>query len=210
MADSLPVLCLATRNAHKVSEMASVLAPWFRVVSTKNFPDIPEIEETGNTFLANAELKAIAVSLAIPGNAFSLADDSGIEVDALGGAPGIYSARYGGEPCSDERNNQKVLAEMREKGAVTPQARGAHYRCVLVLAREGKTIASFDGTCSGHLIEEYRGKNGFGYDPLFIPEGYTETFGELSSDIKAQISHRAKALALFIKWLEQRDVASIG
>ncbi len=196
-----PLLVLATRNAHKVKEMASVLAHWFEVKGARDFPHLGDVDETGTTFLENAEIKAVAVSQGILAEAFSLADDSGIELDALNGAPGVYSARYGGLPCDDQRNNEKLLADLRAAGALNPEQRTGRYRCVLVLAKAGKTLASFDGSCEGRLIEEYRGQNGFGYDPLFIPAGYDQTFGELPDAVKAKISHRAKALALFLEWL---------
>src|SRR5471032_305340 len=157
-------LCIATRNTHKAHELASVLAPFWVVKCSADYPEISEdIEETGDTFLANATLKAVATSQAI--SDFALADDSGLEVDALNGAPGVFSARYGGIPSSTEKNNAKLLEELNRVGATTPQQRGGRFRCVLVLAKEGEVLASFDGACEGTIALGSKGTNGFGYDP---------------------------------------------
>jgi XTP/dITP diphosphohydrolase len=196
------ILTLATRNRHKVTELAEQMPPSWKVQSVANIAGLPEIEETGATFLANATLKAEGISRHVPG--LVLADDSGLEVDALSGAPGVYSARYAGQPTSDAKNNEKLLKELDEKGATQPEQRKARFRCVLVVAEQGKTIASFDGTVEGHVAAELSGSHGFGYDPLFIPDGYTESFGSLSSEIKAHISHRAKAMAQFLSWVARR------
>jgi XTP/dITP diphosphohydrolase len=191
-------LCLATRNANKVAEMAGVLEPWWIVKSSADYPELEEIEETGDTFLANATLKAQATSVTIPD--YVLADDSGLECDALDGAPGVFSSRYGGIPSSTEKNNAKLLEELNRVGAVTPQQRAARYRCVLALAREGEIIQTFDGACEGTIAMTAKGTGGFGYDPLFIPQGYARTFGQLGAKTKANLSHRALALKKFIAW----------
>src|ERR1700744_6583520 len=161
-------LCIATRNAHKVEEMAGVLAPYWTVKSSIDYPELEEIEETGGTFLENATLKAQITSATVPD--FVLADDSGLECDALDGAPGVFSARYGGIPSSAERNNAKLLQELERVGAATPQQRNARFRCVLVLAKEGQVVASFEGACEGTIALGPKGTHGFGYDPLFIPQ----------------------------------------
>ena len=192
------ILCLATRNLHKVSEMAPVLAPFWTVKSSADYPEVDEIDETGDTFLSNATLKAETTSALIPD--YVLADDSGLECDALAGAPGVFSARYGGIPSSTEKNNAKLLEELARAGATTPQLRSGRYRCVLVLAREGRLIESFDGTCEGTLALAPKGAGGFGYDPLFIPQGYARTFGQLGEKTKANLSHRAVALKKFLAW----------
>jgi len=194
-------LCIATRNLHKVHEMASVLAPFWTVKSSADYPEMEEIEETGDTFLANATLKAVTTSQAIPD--YVLADDSGLECDALDGAPGVFSARYGGIPSSTEKNNAKLLQELTRVGAVTPQQRAARYRCVLVVAKEGETLASFDGVCEGTITLTAKGTNGFGYDPLFMPQGYARTFGQLTEKTKAGLSHRALALKKFVAWCKE-------
>jgi XTP/dITP diphosphohydrolase len=200
------VLCIATRNAHKVQEMASVLSPFWEVKCAAAYPEISdEIEETGDTFLANATLKAVATSQAI--SDYALADDSGLEVDALNGAPGVFSARYGGIPSSAEKNNAKLLEELARAGATEPEQRGARFRCVLVLAKEGEVLGSFDGACEGAILLAPKGTNGFGYDPLFVPRGYKQTFGQLTEKTKTNLSHRGLALKKFIKWCRENPLA---
>ena len=201
----MPTLCLATRNLNKVEEMAPVLAPKWTVKSTADYPEVEEIDETGDSFLANATLKAVTTSLAVPD--YVLADDSGLECDALNGAPGVFSARYGGVPSSAERNNEKLLQELARVQALTPQLRAGRYRCVLVLARAGEMLASFDGTCEGTIALGPKGTGGFGYDPLFIPQGYARTFGQLGAKTKASLSHRAQALKEFLAWCKQNKPA---
>jgi XTP/dITP diphosphohydrolase len=191
-------LCLATRNAHKVAEMAEVLAPYWTVKSSADYPDLEEIEETGSTFLENATLKALTTAAGVPD--YVLADDSGLECDALDSAPGVFSARYGGIPSSTEKNNAKLLEELQRVGATTPQQRAGRYRCVLALAKGDELIQTFDGVCEGTLAMSAKGTGGFGYDPLFIPQGYARTFGQLGAKTKANLSHRALALKAFLAW----------
>jgi XTP/dITP diphosphohydrolase len=198
------ILCIATRNTNKVEEMAPMLGALFVVKSAADYPDLEEIEETGDSFLANATLKAVATAAAIPD--YVLADDSGLECDALDGAPGVFSARYGGIPSSGEQNNAKLLQELARVNAVTPQQRAARYRCVLVLARAGEMLASFDGTCEGTISLTAKGTNGFGYDPLFIPQGYARTFGQLGEKTKNNLSHRAQALKQFAVWCRENPL----
>ena len=194
-------LCIATRNTNKAQEMAPVLAPFWEVKCSADYPEmegLDEIAETGDTFLANATLKAVATSQIL--SDYALADDSGLECDALDGAPGVFSARYGGIPSSAEKNMQKLLQELERVGARTPQQRSGRFRCVLVLAKEGEVRASFDGVCSGMIALAPKGTNGFGYDPLFVPEGYARTFGQLTEKTKMNLSHRAQALKKFVEW----------
>ena len=191
-------LCLATRNQHKVAEMAEVLAPFWTVKSSADYPELEEIDETGGTFLENATLKAQTTSGTVPD--YVLADDSGLECDALDGAPGVFSARYGGIPSSTEKNNAKLLEELTRVGAETPQQRAGRYRCVLALAKGGEIIQTFDGACEGTIATSAKGTGGFGYDPLFIPQGYARTFGQLGAKTKANLSHRALALKAFVAW----------
>ena len=201
------ILCIATRNAHKVQELAPVLAPYWTVKSSADYPEMEQLEEiaeTGDTFLANATLKAVTTSQVVPDHV--LADDSGLECDALNGAPGVFSARYGGIPSSTERNNCRLLEELERAGAVTPQQRAARFRCVLVLAKAGEVIASFDGKCEGTFGLGAKGTNGFGYDPLFVPQGYTRTFGQLSEKTKMTLSHRGLALQQFLAWCKANPV----
>jgi XTP/dITP diphosphohydrolase len=197
----MKTLCLATRNDHKVQELGPVLSPYWTVRSSADYPEMAELDdiaETGDTFHANATLKAIATSQVVPD--YVLADDSGLECDALNGAPGVFSARYGGIPSSSERNNAKLLEELERAAATTPQLRAARFRCVLVLAREGQVVASFEGKCEGTIGLEPKGTHGFGYDPLFVPQGYTRTFGQLSEKTKMTLSHRGQALKRFLEW----------
>lgn len=196
--NELMPLFLATRNRHKTNEIQTMLGKGVVVRDATEVPELPEIEETGTTFEANARLKAEGISLHLPG--LILADDSGLEVDALGGKPGIYSARYAGPGCSDLQNTELVLEKMR---GVAPEQRAARFRCVLAVARDGKTIATFDGTVEGMLTTEITGGGGFGYDPIFIPEGYEKSFGELPSELKNSMSHRGRALEQFRVWWEK-------
>jgi len=197
-------LCLATRNENKVSEMNTVLETLWLVKSSADYPELEEIEETGGTFLDNATLKAQITSATV--RDYVLADDSGLECDALDGAPGVFSARYGGIPSSNERNNAKLLEELTRVGAVTPQQRAARYRCVLALAKGGEILQTFDGVCEGTIAMGPKGTGGFGYDPLFIPQGYARTFGQLGAKTKANLSHRALALKKFIEWCKANPV----
>ena len=166
----------------------------YEVLDATDFPECPEIEETGTTFLENARLKAEGVSRLVEG--WVLSDDSGLEVDALGGAPGVWSSSFGGEEGNHPRNNARLIAEMAGKSE-----RGARFRCTMVLARDGVEVAHFSGTVEGWIIDEPRGAKGFGYDPLFIPTGYAATFSELGEEVKNSLSHRSRALAQVVEYL---------
>lgn len=196
----MPALILATRNAHKTVEIRAILAPAGWMVSDLSaHPDWPEVEEIGATFADNAALKALAASARLPG-AVVLADDSGLEVDALGGAPGVFSARYAGPGADDAANRRKLLAELTRLGVSEPRT-AARFRCHITLARDGVRLGGFDGTVEGTLVPAERGTGGFGYDPLFVPEGFTETFGELPAGVKNRFSHRARALEQAMNFL---------
>ena len=182
-------LVLATRNAHKTREFAQMLGAEFDVRDLASAPNSAPVEETGFTFAENAILKAITVSKQFP--ELVVADDSGLEVDALGGAPGIYSARYAGERASDAENVAKLLAALARCDAGSHAAR---FRCALALAREGEVLGTFEGVVEGTIVGIPRGSVGFGYDPVFQPAGSTQTFAELSSREKNRISHRARAI----------------
>ena len=199
----MPTLILATRNAHKTAEIAAMLAGRFDVIDLHAVPEAPEVEETGATFAENAALKAAAVSRRLGG--WALADDSGLEVDALGGEPGVRSARYAGELATDSENNAQLLARLAALPPDTP--RTARFRCVLALAQAGELVATFDGAVEGRVIDALHGAGGFGYDPLFVPDGYDATFGVLPPDVKNAISHRSRALAKFQAWLAGRPLA---
>jgi XTP/dITP diphosphohydrolase len=195
-------LLVATRNANKTREIQNILGGQFEVHDLSTNPEIPETIESGKTFAENATLKAVAVSKKHPG--IVIADDSGLEVDALGGAPGIFSARYAGKHPTDKENVAKLLSELAH---VDPprQQRGARFCCVIALARDGKLLNTFDGVVEGGIVDSPRGKQGFGYDPVFVPNGFAETFAELSTDRKNRISHRAKALGKLKQYL--RDLS---
>ena len=184
-------LLLATRNAHKTREFAEILGDEFHVSDLLEAQNIPEIKETGRTFAENAIAKAVNVSRAVVD--LVLGDDSGLEVDALGGAPGILSARYAGENATDLDNIDKLL---RALARTEPDRtlRSARFRCVLALARGGKLLGTFEGLIDGTIVDVARGTNGFGYDPIFVPNGSDQTFAELPAELKNRISHRERAI----------------
>jgi XTP/dITP diphosphohydrolase len=187
-------LYIASKNKGKVKEIQYVLKDTgIKVLSLSDAPEIPDIPETGTTFEENAFIKAKAVYDIL--NAPVLADDSGLEVDYLNGAPGVYSSRYAGENATDEDNCSKLLSVL--SGV---ENRAAGFRCVLVLY-DGTQKKIFNGVCRGTINHAPKGGNGFGYDPLFIPEGFSETFAELGPETKNKISHRGKALARLREYL---------
>lgn len=192
----MKTILLSTRNRHKLEEVAAILGPAYEVLGLDRIPDFPEVEETGATFEANASLKAEAASRHFEG--LVLADDSGLEVDALGGEPGVLSARYAGTHGDDAANNALLLQRLR---AFRGRERSARFRCALAVAQRGETLQTFSGAVEGIIINEPKGSEGFGYDPLFVPEGCCETFGQLPSSIKNGLSHRARALEQLLVWL---------
>lgn len=183
-------LLLATRNVHKTREIQQLLGDSFVVRDLSDRSDVPEIVESGRTFAENAVIKAQAISRI--SDDLVLADDSGLEVDLLDGAPGVLSARYAGEHATDLQNVEKLLRELRGKPGETWTAR---FRCVMALAGTDRSVATVDGVIEGTIVEPPRGRNGFGYDPVFQPIGYGKTFGELDCQTKNQMSHRARAVA---------------
>ncbi len=209
-------LLLATRNAHKVGEIRAILGDGVRYLTLDDFPDAPEVVENADTFAGNATKKAVELakwksevrgpqSEAAEDEAFLvLADDSGLEVDALKGAPGVHSARFAALDCgrpgnsTDAENNAKLLRLLKD---VREEKRTARFHCVIALATVGRLKPEFrnpqlfDGTCEGRIGFAPRGQNGFGYDPLFIPSGFEQTFAELGDEVKNTLSHRSKALA---------------
>ena len=194
---------LASGNEHKLSELRVALERAnlaCEILSANEIGGMPEVDETGQTFEANALLKAEALRGQGPPDAFFLADDSGIEIDHLDGRPGVRSARYAGEGCDDEANNDMVLKEM---AAVPDEERNCRFRCALSLVGEGLE-ESFSGACEGTLLRQRRGTGGFGYDPLFQPDESPRTFAEISADEKAEISHRARALAQLMDFLSKK------
>jgi non-canonical purine NTP pyrophosphatase (RdgB/HAM1 family) len=182
-------LLLATRNSHKTREFAEILGAGFDVYDLADATELPFVEETGLTFEANAILKAVEASRYFQG--LVVADDSGLEVDALDGAPGIYSARYAGEKATDAENIAKLLAELARRD---PGPHAARFRCALALAQGGEVLGTFDGVVEGTIVSVPRGRAGFGYDPVFQPLQSNQTFAELSAAGKNRISHRACAI----------------
>jgi XTP/dITP diphosphohydrolase len=185
-------LLLATRNSHKTREFSEILGEEFEVRDLAAEADTPMIEETGSTFEENAILKAVAISKRFPG--LVVADDSGLEVEALGGAPGVYSARYAGPGAKDGENIARLRSELSQSEQQLPFA--ARFRCALALARGGEVLGTFEGVIEGTIVDRPRGGAGFGYDPIFQPTGFAQTFAELSSAEKNRISHRANAIRL--------------
>jgi non-canonical purine NTP pyrophosphatase (RdgB/HAM1 family) len=187
-------LLLATRNPHKTREFAQLLARDFRVRDLTAELDVPEIVESGTTFEENATLKAVVVSKIFP-DEIVIADDSGLEVNPLDGAPGVFSARYAGENANDRRNVEKLLRELRHA-----RDRSARFCCVIALAKNGELMTTVAGETAGTITKSPRGGNGFGYDPIFVPNGFSETFAELMSETKNKISHRAKAAVALMRY----------
>jgi XTP/dITP diphosphohydrolase len=212
-------LLVATRNAHKTREFEALLGQDFEVSDLSAFPATALPEETGRTFEENARLKASAVSLAAgrvsptggqdrclkDRHLLVLADDSGLEVDTLGGAPGIFSARYAGKNATGKENVKKLLRELERVGAQEISKRTARFRCALALARDGKIVDTYSGIVEGVIVDLPRGSAGFGYDPVFVPNGFDQTFGELPADVKNRISHRAGAVREFRVALESGE-----
>jgi len=192
---------VATRNPHKTRELRQILGSDFTVRDLRAHSEISEIAETGTSFEENAKLKALAVSRKLPG--LVAADDSGLEVDALGGAPGIYSARYAGANATNKERIDKLLEELARIDAKKEQ-RSARFRCVLALARNGDVLGTFEGIVEGQIADRPRGSHGFGYDPIFVPNGFQQTFGQLRPAEKNQLSHRARALKKLRAFLNSR------
>ncbi len=188
-------LIFASNNAHKLVEVKAILAPsHVEIKSLNEIGFYEEIEETGLTFHENAALKVRAIYEAKGINCF--ADDSGLEVEALDGQPGVYSARYAGKHGNHEANNQKLLKELNEK-----PNRKACFKTVIALMLNGK-IHYFEGRVDGVIATEMSGSKGFGYDPLFIPDGYDKTFADMPAEIKNSISHRKRALESMLEFLK--------
>ncbi len=196
--NELTELLVATGNAGKVRELSLLLADApLRLRLLSEFPHIPEAEETGKTFADNATIKAIHYSS--QSELLTLSDDSGLVVDALGGAPGVYSARYAGTGATYTERMARLLYELAATG---DGERRARFVCVIALAAPSTgSLNTFEGTCEGRIAHAPRGTGGFGYDPIFIPEGYAQTFGELPDEIKQNISHRARALTKAVGFL---------
>jgi XTP/dITP diphosphohydrolase len=199
-------LIVATGNSHKTGEIRSMLGQGWHVEDLKSHPHLPVPVEYGDTFEANAKIKALAISRALP-EALVLSDDSGLEVDALDGEPGVWSARYAGESATNADNRERLKRELAIKifAGASPPFTG-RFRCCMVLAKGGEVLGVFHGAVEGQLLTKEEGEGGFGYDPLFVPDGHDRSFGVLPLDIKNQLSHRARALAQVRDWLEKRAI----
>lgn len=187
-------MVVATNNAHKLKEIAAILGQEIELLSLKDIQCFADIPETADTLEGNARQKAMYIYENYGMDCF--ADDTGLEVEALGGAPGVFSARYAGEGHDSEANMQKLLKELAGK-----ENRKAQFRTVICLIRGGKEYL-FEGIVKGEIIQEKRGGEGFGYDPIFVPEGYDLTFAELGDDVKNTISHRARAVEKLCQFLK--------
>ncbi len=200
------MVLVATSNAGKLCDFAGgAQAHSIKIVSIPHFSSLPPVVEDGATFEDNARKKAETYSRAVPGE-LVLADDSGLEVDALGGAPGVHSARYTAEEphaadtnTDDEANNARVLRELR---GVPREKRTGRFVCVLAAARDGKTLGTFRGVAEGIILDRLQGEGGFGYDPMFYFEAMQKTFAELTPEEKSRYSHRGAAFRKFLEWME--------
>ena len=198
---TMQTLLVATWNAHKTKEIGQILGSGWNLRDLTTLVDAPRVEETGLTFAENAALKAVAISNSFP--ELVLADDSGLAVDALNGEPGVYSARFAGEGATDAQNRSKLIGLLKTLPAREFPAR---FQCEMVLAHKGEIQGAFSGTVEGIVVAFERGDRGFGYDPMFIPAGYDQTFGELPSETKNGLSHRARALAQVVAYLQKAGV----
>ncbi len=195
---------LASGNAHKVAELESLARAsrlTLSVRSARELGGMPAVEEDTGTFVGNARKKALALRPLVPAGAWSLADDSGVCVDELGGGPGVESAYYAGPQGDPAANLMKLVEVMR---GVPTERRRAQFRCVLVAIGPTGDEHVFSGECGGTLLDAPRGGAGFGYDPLFVPDGYTQSYAELGDDVKSRISHRAQAWSRLAEWWQRR------
>ena len=202
-------IVIASGNSHKAQEIQSLLGKEYPYLTLKDFPEAPEVKEDASSFAGNAVKKALSLVNWLKQNGalsegWILADDSGLEVDVLDGAPGVHSARYASttqtDNSSDEDNNSKLLRELTDR---VEHHRTARFRCVIALAQAGEYTQPhiFEGSCEGRIAQSASGEHGFGYDPLFIPNGFNISFGELGPEIKSQLSHRGAALRQLKDWL---------
>ena len=198
-------LYFASGNAHKAAELQGLATAdglAVEIVSARAVGGMPAVAEDAGTFAGNARKKARALKAKLPAEAWALADDSGLCVDSLGGAPGVESAYYAGPPGDGAANLRKLVETMR---SVPEGKRGAHFFCVLLLAGADGAELAFEGRCDGHLLDEPRGGAGFGYDPLFAPAGHERSFAELGDEVKAKLSHRARAWAQLAAWVRSLE-----
>ena len=190
-------LVFATNNSHKLKEVQEMLSNSIEILSLKDIGCFDDIEETATTLEGNAKLKADYITENYGYDCF--ADDTGLEIDSLDGAPGVYSARYGGEPRSSEKNIEKLLTSLKEQNN-----RHGQFRTIVALNLNGKTH-TFEGICKGEILDSKTGISGFGYDPVFQPEGFHKSFAEMTSDEKNKISHRAIAIEKLVYFLNNHS-----
>lgn len=192
-------IIIATKNKGKAKEFAELFGPLgFKVKTLLDYPDAPDIEETGKTFTENALLKAQGIAKLY--QKIVIADDSGLVIDALNGRPGVYSARYAGEEKNDKANIQKVLSEMKD---IPHDKRTAHFHCTLALVQPGTAPITVDGICEGLILTEKRGNNGFGYDPIFYVPQLDKTMAEMTPEEKNKISHRGNAIRALYEIIQE-------
>jgi len=197
-------ILMATSNQHKIQELQNMLgdlAERVKIKSPLEYPEFPVLKEDGLSFEENSTMKAVQASAYA--DTCAVADDSGLEVEALNGAPGIYSARYAGENASDADRINKLLNELKDT-----KNRKARFVCVITIAYRGNKVKSFRGEVNGRIALQPSGNNGFGYDPVFIPDGYDSSFAELGSEIKGKISHRANAMKQAVDFIRAELDAS--
>lgn len=192
-------IIIATKNKGKAKEFTELFGPLgFKVKTLLDYPDAPDIEETGKTFTENALLKAQGIAKLY--QKIVIADDSGLVIDALNGRPGVYSARYAGEEKNDKANIQKVLSEMKD---IPQDRRTAHFHCTLALVQLGTAPITVDGICEGLILTEKRGNNGFGYDPIFYVSQLDKTMAEMTPEEKNKISHRGNAIRALYEIIQE-------
>lgn len=199
----METVIIASKNKNKIKEIEEILSTMQMKAISREDAGVPDfdVEETGKTFEENAFIKARAICEA--SGKITIADDSGLEVDFLSGRPGVYSARYGGPEQDDGKNNAKLLRELKD---VPFENRTARFVCCIVMVYPDGDRVSVRGECKGHILEQIQGNSGFGYDPLFLPDGQSETFAQMSKEEKNRISHRADALGKLKAKLEERDL----
>lgn len=198
-------IVIASHNMHKVREYRELLKPFKNLtpLSLSNFPQYKLPEETGSTFEENARIKATDAAVQL--KHWVLADDSGLVVPLLQGKPGVHSSRFAGEGASDLDNNKKLLAMMAQ---LTGLERSAYFECTIAISSPEGILNVFSGICEGEIVDEMRGRHGFGYDPLFLKYDYDKTFGELDSSVKNRISHRYKAFSKLAIFLESQSLCT--
>lgn len=199
----METVIIASKNKNKIKEIEEILSTMQMKAISREDAGVPDfdVEETGKTFEENAFIKARAICEA--SGKITIADDSGLEVDFLSGRPGVYSARYAGPEQDDGKNNAKLLRELKD---VPFENRTARFVCCIVMVYPDGDRVSVRGECKGHILEQIQGNSGFGYDPLFLPDGQSETFAQMSKEEKNRISHRADALGKLKAKLEERDL----